>query len=445
MNLDDPKNSDIEGAVSAFLLSYVARSGVPLEKYTLQVCTANELENLTDSHVFYTPLIPVRIASLLIEYLETSFNITPINITTSDDVYLILSTNSPVSPNAYRDLEWWYLDWHVSTSLIDNRIREFVKTLLNITKNESYIYRGEPEQYTNVSSTMYRHYGIDDAALMKQATDSLLRNARRYEFIRDDLQLQALVQHYGGRTNFIDFSSSVWIALFFACFNVDSRETDGNLMVIDPSIQKQFKIIYESDIEVVANRIMVQKSVLVSPPTGVIEPACFKASMKISRHLKWPLLCYLKEVHDIHIASMFPDIHGFIREQDEHVSYHVLLEIGYALIRRRRFEDSIQYFEQAQLVSEVNFLDGQAEVGKARAFMNLSRNDDAIASVDRAIALLGSTSSNPLGTAHLVKAFVFHGQGRPAEAKTEVLQAIDHLSMENPKQKLAITLLTVLE
>ena len=442
MNLVDPQIKDLEGAASAYLLFKVARSGVPLERWALQTCSENRHETASE---YRTPRMPINTARLLLEYLESNFDITSIDIQTDDDTALILSTDSSVNPSAYGDTARWYLDWHASTSLIDDTIREFVIELLKISENESNIYRGEPKNYYNISSTIYRHYRIDDAAFIEKATKALLRVARRYESIQDDLELQALIQHYGGRSNLIDFSTSIWIALFFACFEISERENAGYLFVLDTSSCGDFQILRESEIATVDNRMSIQKSVFLSPPSGVLDPAHLKTSIKISSELKWSLLDYLREVHHKYTESIFPDIHGFIREQDEYLSSDVLMEAGNALMRQKCYQDSIQYFEQVLLLHPTGFFAGQAEAAKAIALMKLNRDDDAIASADRALVHLKTGTSNPRGTAHLAKALVYLGQGRIAKARSEIIKAVNNFSGGAPDLTLAKTILYCLE
>ena len=81
----------------------------------------------------------------------------------------------------------------------------------------SYIFRGEPECYPKVSSGLYRQYKEDyderkdldiemeefDVGLVGQ---EMLKEAERYTSEADEFEILAEIQHYGGKTNLIDFT-----------------------------------------------------------------------------------------------------------------------------------------------------------------------------------------------------------------------------------------------
>ncbi|MXV74436.1 FRG domain-containing protein, partial [Candidatus Poribacteria bacterium] len=105
-----------------------------------------------------------------------------------------------------------------------------------------YIYRGEPEcyketpYYGKVSSNLYRALLFDSLTtedaeeyyvktikphIAKFETE-ILKAAKTYLYETDnetisDFEIFARLQHYGCKTNLIDFTTDYLIALFFAC------------------------------------------------------------------------------------------------------------------------------------------------------------------------------------------------------------------------------------
>ena len=81
-----------------------------------------------------------------------------------------------------------------------------------------------------------------------------------------DFEILTEIQHYGGKTNLIDFTTDYCIALFFACDG--HYDKDGRVI-----LQKAEKI--KDMIKYPRNprhRVVAQKSVFVCPPKGFIEP-----------------------------------------------------------------------------------------------------------------------------------------------------------------------------
>ena len=66
------------------------------------------------------------------------------------------------------------------------------------------------------------------------------------------------------------------------------------------------------------SRIQIQKSVPVHAPIGVVEP---DRIITIPSAAKDPLLQYLDRVHHLNAATVYHDVHGFIRYQRTHRSH----------------------------------------------------------------------------------------------------------------------------
>lgn len=193
-----------------------------------------------------------------------------------------------------------------------------------------YIYRGEPKHYEEhpytgkVSSNLYRvfleHKGFDVNAEhfdIEVVQTHMLDDAKKYlRRTGGDSELLVEMQHYGGKTNLIDFTTDYFIALFFACEKFSSE--NGRIIfqkkeLINLSIKESPKPI---------NRVVSQSSVFVRPPEGFIIPDDNDV-IDIPSEIKLPVLEYLKESHDISIETIYNDIHGFISYQRDYMEAYV--------------------------------------------------------------------------------------------------------------------------
>ena len=189
----------------------------------------------------------------------------------------------------------------------------------------SYIFRGEPECYPEVSSGLYRQYkkGYDErrdldiemekfnVGLVEQ---EMLKEAERYTAETDEFEIQAEIQHYGGKTNLIDFTTDYLVALFFASDGYHGK--DGRVILLSTSGRMRSHIRKPRNLNA---RVAAQKSIFVHPPEGLIEP---DSVVIIPYYLKLRILDYLLENHSISKELIYHDLQGFITYQELHqVSY----------------------------------------------------------------------------------------------------------------------------
>ena len=159
------------------------------------------------------------------------------------------------------------------------------------SKGGGYIYRGERKlrkehPYNGkVSSNLWREYGIEEGLFdIELVQEEMLAAAKKHtgdlpqDFRLDviaslntvddptqktiDFEILTEIQHYGGKTNLIDFSTDYLIALFFAC---DGHHDKYGRVIL----QKTDKI--RDMIEHPRNprhRVITQKSVFIRPPKG---------------------------------------------------------------------------------------------------------------------------------------------------------------------------------
>ena len=202
-----------------------------------------------------------------------------------------------------------------------------------------YLYRGEPEHYPEdpyygkVSSKLYRGFlereDFDVEAEhfdIEVVQEAMLSAARR--FFRktvQDFEILAEIQHYGGKTNLIDFTTDYLIALFMVCDREESLGKDGRIILqekelIDPYIAEPYEPI---------NRVIAQKSVFIRHPDGFILPN-EDGVINIPADLRKPMRKHLERYHDVSAERVYNDLHGFIKNQDIHLEAYVDFYMGAA-------------------------------------------------------------------------------------------------------------------
>ena len=175
-----------------------------------------------------------------------------------------------------------------------------------------YIYRGEAECHPKVCSGLYRPYlkSEIEAPDIRGSQNVILEKVRIYlpeiSALGDD-EILTQLQHYGCKTNLIDFTSDYLIALFFACEDLDLQDGRVILLRREPPSCAAYRV--PKTLRTV-NRVESQKSVLVDSPTGFVKPDCI---VKIPKGLKRPMRDFLKRCHDISAERIYNDIHGFIK------------------------------------------------------------------------------------------------------------------------------------
>ena len=243
-------------------------------------------------------------------------------------------------------------------------IDDIINEIRNKTADGDYIYRGESKKHPKISSSLYREYlkSIDaeiesfnlidfQRRMLKNAKDHIggspvgaledfmdvVRMNRRHMGYAErstgktieDLAIDAIgetitqiadremlteLQHYGGKTNLIDFTTDYFIALYFACSG--HPEKAGRVILLEKSEKIENMIVRPRNPR---HRVIAQKSVFLQPPQGYVE-VDEDNIVYIPENLKQPLLDNLQEFHSISTESIYNDIHGFIKYQNIHQS-----------------------------------------------------------------------------------------------------------------------------
>ena len=192
-------------------------------------------------------------------------------------------------------------------------IDDIINEIKNKSTDGNYIFRGEPECHELVSSNLYRELEaigrstVDIAEIQAEIVDA----AKAFTVSSDDFDILTEIQHYGGKTNLIDFTTDYNIALFFACYG--SPDKCGRVIIFKETEEVKQMLSYPSGL---VERAVSQRSVFVQPPTGFVEEkydvVCIPTDLKLR------ILQHLSDDHheEITPGTIYNDIHGFIKDQN---------------------------------------------------------------------------------------------------------------------------------
>ena len=246
---------------------------------------------------------------------------------------------------------------------IQHRIREKINEIEEKSAGGNYIYRGEPEDYGKVSSSLWRKYRNEIAVAAFEIgfiQKELLKAARNYDFDseEDDFEIMSRLQHYDGKTNLIDFTTDFHIALFFACDGHHNK--DGRIILQTTEDIKDIIDLPRNP----RHRVIAQKSVFVRPPQGFIEP--YKDDIvTIPGNLKQWILQYLRKYHDISTETIYNDLHGFIKHQSIHQDAYKEFYIGLSYLSISQYPRAIANFNKA-IELNPNFAEAYVSRGNAQ-------------------------------------------------------------------------------
>ena len=256
-----------------------------------------------------------------------------------------------------------------------DEVLAIINALARKSAGADYIFRGETQCYDKVSSSLYREYphALDIEAIQRADLDE----AELYTQETDRFAILTELQHYGGKTNLIDFTTDYLIALFFAC---DGDHTqDGRVVLLDGSGDMRE---YIRAPQSPARRVLAQKSIFVRPPPGYVEP---DDTVIIPHRLKVPMLDYLQDGHGISTETIYNDLFGFIRSRAIHreASEHFSTAISH--IANSDYPAAI---EECTRALDRNPQMAAAYHTRGVAHRNVGDVDSAIADLSRAIELV---------------------------------------------------------
>ena len=219
------------------------------------------------------------------------------------------------------------------------------------------IFRGEEKRYPHVSSTLYRHLeetvpkwkewkdGDREAKILECEhsiafwAQSFLGEIDTYfsgfppyigenpcwqEIPEETKRILAEVRHNGGKTNFIDFSMDINVALFFACYSATGGDCDGRVILYHPCKNKNM---HDGRVFPKVTHSDNQRSILVRPDyysysrntggqvAGILHPDDYDVVI-VPRNKKQQLLLDLWKYHGIRPELIYRSLSGFIANQD---------------------------------------------------------------------------------------------------------------------------------
>ena len=193
-------------------------------------------------------------------------------------------------------------------------VEDIIRAIEKKTADGDYIFRGESQCYEKVCSGLYRELRavkVNYSDIADVQTE-IVRDAKTYTDKTDDFAILAELQHYGGKTNLIDFTTNYKVALFFSCYGHPDKPGRVIILQKTETVKKMLKYPRNS-----VKRAVDQDSVFIQPPNGFIEPDN-EDIINIPKDLKLLILDHLRGCPDREISpkTIYNDIHGFIRSQN---------------------------------------------------------------------------------------------------------------------------------
>ena len=293
-----------------------------------------------------------------------------------------------------------------------------IDDIMNEIKQKSadgdYIYRGERKEHSKISSSLYREYikirefieidvenlgydirtveeemlkvakmhiggppkkvlddSADDRSVMMRSIEKALQLSIQEA---EELEILTELQHYGGNTNLIDFTTDFLIAIFFAC--AGEPKEDGRVIVLQHTQDIKNMIIRPQNPQ---RRVIAQKSVFLHPREGFIDVSDNQIVI-IPATLKEKFLKYLRKHHGIFTETIYNDIHGFIRnrniQRNAYVQFYLGLTFQYkgfhaepSAEKQQAYKDAISHYDQA---IELNPEDYAAYGNRGECWLHLS-------------------------------------------------------------------------
>lgn len=285
-------------------------------------------------------------------------------------------------------------------------VEKFLNRILKACEGKRYLFRGTTKSHEEINSSLYRwakdkevpfHEKYGPFSIEKETLERAKRHfadtASNIEMLTD---LQHLQQDHG-KTNLIDFSRNLYIALFFACDEEHHKE-DGELLLLDSAkIEKKQAVVYKdlklssdpfliepANTQISQKRVTFQNSVFVYPSSGYINKKDWCKIITVPADLKQPILDHLREVHNIHTDTIYNDLIGFIANEKNYETASVLFHQGLASSNKGEYEEAMEKYNES-----IELNSNHAETYNNRGFVKdeLGQYHEAIADYDKAIEL----------------------------------------------------------
>ena len=263
----------------------------------------------------------------------------------------------------------WFIDWYVSSSLVDTTIRGIVGQLHKASLEGDMIYRGEDKLYGQLNSSMSRYLGTNDPGVIASQIRYNRLTSKPLSAGYSDESVQGTFQHLGGESNLIDFTSLVWIAVHFAVRESDSdigrvwglRITTSSLTITGPANMDNMVE------DIASRRQQAQHGWFVESATGVIQERDLSELATIAGELKPAVREFLGWL-GINDAALFPDLAHHLENREDGIPFLVFLQLMIDWIRNGRHVDVVRatdtvaahYGKESQEAPSCQYLRGLA-------------------------------------------------------------------------------------
>ena len=275
-------------------------------------------------------------------------------------------------------------------------VEDIIQAIKEKTTDGDYIFRGESQCHKKVSSTLYR--ALEKVGLLNEYDVETfqcqeLKYAKTYRYTQktDDFEILTEIQHFGGKTNLLDFTTDYHIALFFACNSFPFK--DGRVILQNRNGKIKDWIMEPCDPDP-ESRVGKQKSIFVGSPKGFIEAG---KEVIIPKVLKKSMLEYLEKEFRISSETIYPDLHGFVSSQEDRWNIYEGINKGNdhlksgqeAEEREKKIKDyqkAVKHFTNA-IDNAIQLDDGLAAAydGRGSAYLSIGELDSSNDKLENAI------------------------------------------------------------
>lgn len=215
-----------------------------------------------------------------------------------------------------------------------------------VPKGKIHIFRGENTDYreSRAHSALYREMAKqklsrEDVLYVQDEMNSALADHSVRDSRKEPMaDMLARARHQGHKVNVIDFTSDCLIAAFFACDG--EPDEDGKVYGLDilsphhavlPAVEP-------------AQRMAAQKSVLVMPFRGYIEP---EWCITIPAQCKDEFLRDLRLYHGIVPRDLYEGHYGYTQRAATIESWEKIVRKGVAAEADGRYDDALKHYREA--------------------------------------------------------------------------------------------------
>ena len=281
--------------------------------------------------------------------------------------------------------------------------KDLIAEICDTYGDGNFIFRGTTEIFSGepngINSSLYR-WAKKKKAITKRhkppkIEEEIVEKARRlFPDKTSNIEILTDLRHYGGKVNLIDFTRSLYVALFFACNGRFKK--DGEIIILDTkqlALMKDIKygklkdgemgMIESAKTQASQLRVAAQDSVFVYSAEGYIKRSYCK-NEKIPKELKKDILDFIRKFNNIAQDTVYNDLIGFIDNEKNYDTAESLFYQGNAKFSSEKYEEAIEDYTKA---IELNPQLAEAYYNRGLAKSRLGQNEEAIKNYDQAIEL----------------------------------------------------------